>query len=818
MITPGFLASESTLDPVPPPARLLSRLGRNCPLVIVRAPHGFGKSALVAGWLRSGPDTGHLPVGIPPPDHPIDSDRYWEVVAMRLVSAGVIDPEAVRPGVQSWADTVRHVLSRASAPVRLALERVDLVDGPDLERQLLDLVDACHHVDVVVTMTGRPIFADPILMDPTHDLLDGYSLAFTSNDIRQFFYANSIGLSDDECELVRRLTGGLPSLMPIALREVAELPPLPHRFEVLRRYLPKALTGRIHATLLTAPDVAPHTEFLHATSTAHTLSVEVATFLGGGPGSTAHLNALEKAGVVEHLATTSNGDTWRLASAVRAALLDARREAGTDPTADLSRLAHYHLDRNDRAAALRCAAEASDWPVVADLLTAHWYDLLGSDMTAVHDVVFKLPDAVTTAFPRLRERRELLAGLDGAMTRHLPDPKHTDPHDETSAIIARSHRAVMLRLAGEYTRAAATTRHVGPILDGALAGRPDEQLTYILAFTRLQRGLTYQLDGDISASVGELQRAHRLGCVQGIDFIARNAADNLALNWAFVGEPQRAQDWLTYERDGSTTDTMTERLIEIGRHVARTLVALDSLDTGSARAALGKLQRLPPVIELWPYVVFARCRYAIASADPRSGLRALEQWAELRTRARGHFVTSLIDAVEIEVHLADGNGWRALQLAESSSVGAPWTVVAKARAHYVTGDHRAAIDTCRRFDWFSGPYTRSHLEALVIKAAALYSIGDETAAVQPWTRACKVAARTGIRGVFATVPRRVVEALHALTDESSPLVTEFLAAGSTAYYPSDLSLPALTDREVEVLASLVEGHTSHQIAANLVIS
>ncbi len=439
-------------------------------------------------------------------------------------------------------------------------------------------------------------------------------------------------------------------------------------------------------------------------------------------------------------------------------------------------------------------------------------------MTAVRDVVFRLPDAVTEAYPRLRERRELLAGLDGAATGHLPDPKYIDPRDETAIVLTGSHRAVMLRLAGEYTRAAETARQVGTILDRVLAGRPDPAITYALAFMRLQRGLTYQLDGDVTASIRELLLARELGRAQGIDFIARNSAFNIALNWALVGEPQRAQEWLTHERDGSTTDTMTERLIDVGGHTGRALVALDTLDIDAARVALGKLQRLPPVVELWPYIVYTRCRYAIASTDPDFGLRALRQYAEQRARARSSFVTSLLDAAEIEVHLADGNGWRALQLAESTPNGTPWSVVAKARAQFITGDHRAAIYTCRRYDWFKGPYTRPHLEALVLEAAALHSVGDKNAAALSWTKACATAARTGIHGVFATVPRHVVATLHALTDESSDLVAKFLASPSTEHYPSTLSLPVLTEREEQVLVRIMRGLNSRQIAEDLVIS
>ncbi|MGO4201697.1 LuxR C-terminal-related transcriptional regulator [Rhodococcus sp. TAF43] len=818
MVTEIVRASGHAAGSVPSPARLLSRLGRNCPLVVLRAPHGFGKSALVTGWLESGPSTGYLGVRIPPPNRPTDTDGYWELIAARLLSAGAVGPEHVRPGTEPWADTVRHALEDTSTPVRLALERVDLVDAPDLEQQILDLVEACHQVDVVVTMTGRPIFADSHLMDPAHDLLDGDSLSFARDDIRHLFSENGLDLHEEEIDLVRRLTGGLSSLMPIALRVTAELPALPHRLEILERYLAAAVTAQIRTTILADPRVAPRREFLLTTSTAHTLSSEVAAFLGGGPNSISHLETLESSGVLEHLGTTAKGDFWRLPSAVRAALIEARREAGIDPGADLTRLSQYHLDRNDKAAALRCAAEAEAWPAVVRLLTTRWYELLGSDLTAVREAIFKLPESVITAYPRLREGRELLAGLDGAVTGHVPEPEHQDKLDETSTIRTGSHRAIMLRLAGEYTRAAAVTRQVGEILDRALADQPDEQITYGLAFTRLQRGLTYQLDGNFGASIGELVRAHQLGRSRGIDFTARNSAYNIALSWALVGEPQRAREWLAHQRDGSTTDSMTERLVEVGGHAARALVALDTLDIDSARAALGRLQRLPPVTELWPFVVYARCRYAIASADPHIGLRALDQCSEPRSRARGSFVTALLDAIEIEVHLADGNAWRAIQLAESTPKNTPWSVAASARARFVTGDHDAAIVTCRRFNWFSGPYTRPHLEALVVEAAALYSTGNEKAAVQPWTQACAISERTGIRSTFLTVPRHVVTALHDLTGSSSHHVTEALASRSAEYYPAALSFPTLTERENEILAGLAEGLTSREIASKLVIS
>lgn len=811
------VVSERAPAPVPPPARLLSRLDRNCPLVVVRAPHGFGKATLIARWLEAGERVGRIAVRVEAPSSPMDSDGYWQLVAARLAAAGVTWPEHTPGCGRAWAETVRHMLTAASVPIRLALERLDLIEDPDLEAEILALVTACHSVDVVVTMIGRPLFADPVLMDPTHDFLDGDSLTFTQQDIQELFHTSAVELSEEEAALVRHLTGGLPSLMPVALRVASDLPALPHRLELLDRYLTTATSNRIHATVLAAPQIAMHRRFLFTTSTAHLLSAEVAEFLGGGPNPIAQLTALESAGVLEHVATTRKGDIWRLAPAVRTALLQARRAAGSDPAAELSRLARFHLDRGDKTTALRCAAEALDWHLVSHLLTAHWYDLLGPDMTEVHHVVLTLPDSVTAAFPRLRERKELLSRLNGTATDAAHEQDRIAPADDTSTILSVSHRSMMLRLAGEYARAAEKARQIETVLDRVLAHQPDEQLTYVLGSIRLQRGLTFQLDGDLTESVREFVRAYRLGTAQGIDYIARNSAYNLALNWAFVGESQRARQWLTHGRITSATDTMTERLVEIGGHAARAHIALDVLDIDAARTAIGKLQCLPPVAELWPYVVHARCRLAVASSDPRAGLRALDEYAEQRSRARGDFVTSLVDAAEIELHLANGDAWRAVELANTVSRNTPWSTVAVARTLLVTGDHRAAIDACHRFSWLGGPYTRQHLEALTIEAAALYCIGDETAAARSWTRAGEITARTGIRCVLADLPRQLVAALHALAD-ASDVVADFLATERAEHYPPAPSLPTLTDREREVLAGIAEELTSPQIAARLFVT
>ena len=134
-------------------ARLLQRLARPRPLTILRAPSGFGKSSIVAQWLRAtvadtadvvwlGADVG----GWGGDDAP---DTFWRALASRL--------DELEPGEEArrWGDAreaVTDMLSRRKDPVYVVLDRYSqMVPGrSEVDRALTELLHTCENFFLIV--------------------------------------------------------------------------------------------------------------------------------------------------------------------------------------------------------------------------------------------------------------------------------------------------------------------------------------------------------------------------------------------------------------------------------------------------------------------------------------------------------------------------------------------------------------------------------------------------------------------------------------------------------------------------------------------
>ncbi|MDH6678581.1 LuxR family maltose regulon positive regulatory protein [Rhodococcus sp. LBL1] len=803
-----------------PPLRLSARLGRDTPFTVIRSPHGFGKSALAAEWVRSAGAAGYAGVLVPPPPAGIGSERFWRLAAERLTAAGVL--ANTPPDDTATYPAIRDDLARTGSPVRLALERIDHVTDPQLEEQILDLVDHCDGVHVAVTVVGRTLFGNPLALDPTHDLLGGDDLLLRRTELRDLFAADGITVDADELDLIHRLTGGMWSLVEIARTVTGGLPSRADRLPLLGDRLAVSISDHVRTTILAAPDVVAHRDFLVNTATAHTITVETAQFLGSGTGAAQHLAAIEAAGLADCHESTS-GPQWQIPVAVRRELRAIQHEGRMDPAARSTRLALFHRDRREYAAAIRCALEAENWPLTVELVEKHWIGLVGAHLDLLRDVLRALPEHFFDTNPGFREAQELVASLDGDVrsSTQLHDPEElrhlTSADDVGKTVGIVSHQTLMLRLAGRYDAAAELTQQIRRVVSEVLEARPDD-LSDLLPFLRMQWGLTFQLAGDFSESTEVLRLAYLLGNARRLAYIARNAAGNSALNWALAGEPERVREWLDLELAHPPADDAVEPLIRIGGLTARALTALDRLDFTAAEVALGQLDQLPVVAELWPFVVYARCRHAVATGRPDRALATLADVADKRQRAEGGFVRSLLTAAEIEALLAAGHGSRACLLAARTPSDTPWSVVAVARTHLITGNHHSTITTCRRYDWLGTPFTRSHLEALLIETAAQHALGRVDRAAQLWRRACELADRTGIRAAFAGLPRDLVIALEKSAAVPSQTAADYLASEVADQYPSALHRPELTEREKAVLDGLADGLSAPAIAQELFVS
>ncbi|WFR72730.1 LuxR C-terminal-related transcriptional regulator [Prescottella defluvii] len=700
-------------------------------------------------------------------------------------------------------------------PIRLAFLRLEVVADRGVDEQIHHLVDVCPMVDVVVTVSGRALFPYRGTLESTHHLIDGEVLRHNLDDMREAAESAGIELRPGELEILHDATGGLPALTGVVLEVAAELPTLPRRAHLLEDRVGTAVTAQVEATVLATTAAVEHRSFLTRMATAHFLTTRIAQFLDGNSDPAQCLRALEDAGVVDHL-DTADGDTWILPPAVRDVLFEGQRADGLHPEARLVHLANHHLAHGEPGAALRCATDARQWALVTDIVETHLATLVGADLSLLSQALRAIPPRMLVTRLRTDMTRELLALLHGDLppNARIHGPHKSAPPRTLPELRLATHHTMVLRLSGAYERAAEATDRLRRTAASVLESAPHDLTTNDLPFLRMQWSLTYQLAGQFPDAVSELWIAHRLGQTQGQQYIARNAAGNTALLWALAGDHARVHEWLELEHEHAhaTTDTWADALTRIGGLTAQALAALDMGDTTQSERALEELEDLPPVVELWPFVVHARSRHAIATLDPASGLEALSKFTTERARVKGEFARSLVDATELEIHLALGDGGRAMKLARNMRCDHPWDTVAAARAHLLTGRHHTAINICRRYDWLASPYIRFHLDSLIIEAVALNETGNSNSARHLWTRACDIARRTGCASSLSGVPGDSVAALAAVTGTSFPL------ASDRPHYPAEVHFPDLTDREDAVLNGLAQGMTAGEIADALLLA
>ncbi|MDH6676825.1 LuxR family maltose regulon positive regulatory protein [Rhodococcus sp. LBL1] len=811
----------------PPRKRLLDRLDRNSPITVIRAPRGFGKNELVTSWLEATRSDFRAVLRIPATEGCTDSEIYWQSVADRIRSSGIIAGEQL-PSTPSGsgAEEVREYLARSGAPILLVLDRIDLVEDERTEKEILHLLDRCHNVNVVATACGRSLFGDPIMMEPTHELILARDLVYTLAEAEELFARAEINLRPGELEYVLERVSGMPALMRMAVVVAKSLPSVPDRRVLLTHRLDTAIDRFVQSAVLQHPSIDADRDFVIGVAAARLITPEDARLLTGVDDAAGRLVVLETAGIVNHCETTT-GDAWEFTPAVRERLLALQERTGLEPARRLTALARHAAARGEVAEALSYAVEARNWELTIELLEEHWVRLVGSHFALLRSALRELPDDLVEARPVIKAGRDLFVLLGSHPT--IPaDALPQDPAaleqlgataEASDALAIGCVQSLMLRLAGEHDRAAEMTRRLSHLVRGALEARPAD-VGPQLPIMRLQWGITYQLAGAFTESAVELRLAHRGALAQKVDFIALNAAGNSAMNWAIIGEPRRTEEWLELEEKHPDPDGWLEPMVKVGGLVARVLVALDQLDFEAAGRWLDELGEASEREELWPYVTYAHCRYALATGQAYTGMAVLQRAVTSHSAAirNGSAIARLMTSLEIDLRLALGEGNRALATLEAQTVEAPLLVATAARVHLLTGTPATALALCRKCDWFSHPFTRTQLDVLLIEAAAHHTLGEKAAAARSWAHAAAIADRTGLLGTLATVPRDLVAALDAAAPLPSTAAATFLASDVPEIYPAAVHHVELTEREHAVLVELAQGLSTLEIARKLFVS
>ncbi|SCE98742.1 LuxR family transcriptional regulator, maltose regulon positive regulatory protein [Micromonospora coriariae] len=389
---PPLLASRLTPAVPPEPVvarpRLLRRLdeGSAGPVTLVAAPAGWGKTTLLASWVRlaGGTEAGPGPawVSVETGD---DGDRLWAYLAAALRAAtGPTgdDPAAPvpdRPPRPDQLELLAAALAARDRPVLLILDDLHRVADP---AALTGLEFLLRHAEqrlhvVVGARAGLPLALHRLRLAGELTEIGPDELAFTDDEVADLLTAHGAPLPAAALRRLRARTGGWPAALRIAALALRGQPD-PERWVRQFGGDQPEIAGYLQEEVLAAIDPADR-DLLRRTALAETVCADLAEALTGRTDAGRALADLAGAGGLLH--REESRPPWYRCDPLLADLL--RAELARLPADELrelhARAADWYAGDGRPIDGLRHALAAGRWDRAGDLFVAHWPELTRYD-------------------------------------------------------------------------------------------------------------------------------------------------------------------------------------------------------------------------------------------------------------------------------------------------------------------------------------------------------------------------------------------------------------------------------------------------------
>lgn len=817
--------------------RLLDRFDREpAPaLTVVQAGSGFGKTSLLADWIRSRPPGAPPAVWVTADESVRDPVAFWEETLHVLDRAGLVQgtglsdvevrgdiadvlPSALRRGFESLPTTVT-----------LVVDGFERLVGTRVETDLIELLHRTENLRLVVaTHVSSEICSVTTAAQLDTLMLDASALRFDDDEVRRLAADMNIDAAHRELSQLREGLDGWPFGIRAVLErrrrtESGSLADARNAIFGLPTGEPEPLDLTIaHQHLLASLDGLEGLDALTVTAVIDAFTLEQSEMLGADLDGHPVLGELESRGL-----GTWRGDAeprqFRLHPVLRRALreeLDRRPDATAEA---FTRLANWHISRGEFARAFEAAIHAGRWELARRCVRSDLFQVL---------VRLRLHPEILRAVPRDVLRDEPLLMLVEGVARYAAGNQAKAVRMLLSAVAACERQrlttrgaptpdqvwvqgilTIALRLVGRYEIVPAALRRFLRMLDAV--DDPDEHLDPSMLLIRTQSTITF-------CFLDEVDRAEQLAVSTGQEHrhMSRLEEANLygltAFTHARRGDMVRAHSaQLRIDVLGKPRQ-FDESFFAVTHHIADAWIALEQFDPDSAAAHLSLSDRHWSTMEYWPFALEARTHIEWQRRGAQSALLTLREGrAEKRLKAPiGAAMDFVLTALEVELLLAsDLAGEAAAILAPNRVRRSVRLTVPKSRSLLLAGRwDQAAILADRHARRESQPW-QNRADLLLISASANLRAGDRLTARERFDRAAEIAERTGVRTPFASMPRTDLTALGG----AHPRLLAHITA-QPSRYPEPGGAVTLSRREQRVLTAVAGGAPLPEIARELSVS
>ena len=348
------------------------------PLTLVVAPAGWGKSTLVADWLRHDQVAAGW-VSLDGADD--DPHRFWRYLLLAAGQAGRgVGAAALRRLDAAKSDVLRDVLptfinevTSSGAPLVLVLDDYHLITSAPVHTSVSTLIDRCPpqlHL-VLITRADPPLPLSRLRVREELSEVRAEQLRFSLDEAREFF-GGRLGtrLSEQDVHRLLARTEGWAAGLQLAalrLRDRADSSAFIERFTGADWHIVNYLGEEVLTSLL--PRVR---EFLLATSVLNRMCAPLCDALTGRDDGSELIDEVNRANLF--LIPLDDERRWFRYHHLFGGLLrhELARTAPQQPAALHRRAAHWYAGNGDPAEAIAHAIASGDHSLTRELVAEHW--------------------------------------------------------------------------------------------------------------------------------------------------------------------------------------------------------------------------------------------------------------------------------------------------------------------------------------------------------------------------------------------------------------------------------------------------------------